>query len=389
MIAATDQSARPAQAEAVPTPSGLEGRRICIVIAALGAGGAERVIAWLASQLEPAGTEVTIISFDSPDDPIYHDFGGNVRLLRLDIAARPKERKLLPPVTRRILALRSALREISPDVAIGFLTKINTILLAATIGMKLPVLVAERNNPQLQPAHPVWKHSLQRLYRRASGIICQTKASMVCIPEDCHDRVTVIPNPVSAPFARSASIREGEQRKISSVGRLERQKGFDILIEAFARIAGDAPGWDLDIWGEGPEQASLAALAEKLGVAGRVHLRGLSSRPGGWIEETDLFVLASRFEGFPNVLGEAMAAGMPVISADCDFGPAELVRNEETGLLVPVEDAGALADALRRMIGDDALRARMAAAAPEVAVTYSSERVADAWRGAIRAAIPN
>ncbi|AKH42842.1 glycosyltransferase involved in cell wall biosynthesis [Altererythrobacter atlanticus] len=362
-----------------PFSGKLAGRHICIVLASLGAGGAERVVAWLARQLVSAGSSVTIISFDRPEDPVYHDFGHGVRLRRLGIDAKGRGGGLLPPAARRIIALRRTLREIAPDIAVGFLTKINTLLLAASAGMDVPVIVAERNNPQLQPAHPMWKHALRLLYRRADRIICQTRASMVCVPQVCHANVRVIPNPVSAPaMCRSAPDGAGG-RVIASVGRLERQKGFDLLIRAFAEMAGKAPGWDLDIWGEGPERENLAALAASLGVADRVNLRGLSDRPGGWIEQADLFVLASRYEGFPNVLGEAMAAGLPVISANCDFGPAELVRDGETGLLVPPEDVDALAAALLKMTGDDAFRDRLANAAPEVAQTFSNDRVANAW----------
>jgi glycosyltransferase involved in cell wall biosynthesis len=356
----------------------LTGRRICIVIAALGAGGAERVIAWLVRWLALDGALITIVSFDHPGDAIYHDFGTGITLHRLGIAAGPAGRTWMPSPIRRIIALRNVLRDLSPDVAIGFLTKINTILLAAAVGLKIPVLVSERNNPNMQPAHWAWKYSLQLLYGRANTIVCQTHASIACIPRRCRARVKVIPNPVIASAPGAPNIRE--RCKITGVGRLERQKGFDVLIKAFAMIADTHRSWDLDIWGQGPEQETLQHLASTLGLADRVAFRGLSQQPGGWIGEADMFVLSSRFEGFPNVLGEAMAAGLPVLSADCNFGPADLIDDDANGLLVRPDDPDAMAAALARLIGDPKLRERLGSAAKSVTSRFSSDAVAQLWR---------
>lgn len=373
------QGRRPRPAPApVPQPQALMGRRICIVIAALGAGGAERVIAWLVPRLTEAGATITIVSFDNPDDPIYHDFGTKVALLRLGIAPGSSAGSRLPVPLLRLIALRRALRELSPDLAIGFLTKINTLLLAAAIGLKVRVLVSERNNPRMQPAHWAWKCSLRLLYGRARAIICQTRASTDCVPRRCQSRIRVIPNPVAESAPRSLPARE--RYKIAGVGRLERQKGFDVLIKAFALISAAHSSWDLDIWGQGPELEALQELAAALGVAERVTFRGLSSRPGGWIDEADLFVLASRFEGFPNVLGEAMAAGLPVISTNCDYGPAELINEDSCGLLVPPDDPQAMAASLVRLLQDPQLRWKLGAAARNVTSRFSSNAIAEMWR---------
>lgn len=353
----------------------LRNREIFIVIAALGAGGAERVTAWLAEHLLGAGARVTIVAFDRPGEPVYHAFSDRLRFVRLGIAAK-RGRGIVPPVLRRIAALRRAVADGRPELIVSLLTKINAVTLCATLGMSVPVVACERNNPARQPAHWLWKAVLRRAYRRAAAIVCQTRASVACIPPDSRARVVVIPNPVLA--AEAAADRE-RPRTIAGVGRLEAQKGFDLLIDAFAAVAGRHPGWRLDIWGSGPDEAALRARAKALGIAERVAFRGLSDRPGGWIAETGLFVLASRYEGFPNVLGEAMAAGLPVIATDCDFGPRELVDDGVDGLLVANEDSAALACALDRLLGDDALRRRLAAQAPRVAATFAPPRIAGEW----------
>ncbi|TPG42888.1 glycosyltransferase family 4 protein [Sphingomonas koreensis] len=351
------------------------GRSIAIVVAALGAGGAERVVAWLAGHWLARGAQVTVISFDAEGDAIYHAFPAGVRFVRLGIPAR-RGRRWLPPPLSRIVALRRAVTRIEPDLVVSFLTKINVLTLAATIGLSIPVVVAERNNPEHQPAHPLWRFALPPLYRRAAAIVCQTHASRRCIPAASRSRIWVIANPVTP--AREP-LRHPRPRTIAAVGRLESQKGFDLLIDAFARIAERQRGWRLELWGSGPDADALRERIAAHRLDDRIALRGLSERPGGWIAETGIFVLPSRYEGFPNVLGEAMAAGLPVIAADCDFGPAELVIDGDNGLLVPRENVAALATALDRLIGDSGLRERLAAAAPLVVDRFSSRRIAAEW----------
>src|SRR3546814_16985490 len=123
---------------------------------------------------------------------------------------------------------------------------------------------------------------------------------------------------------------------MAAVGRLVSQKGFDRLLDAFSRIATDHPDWTLVIWGEGPDRAALEEQRRRLGLDGRVEMPGVSKQPGGWIEQSDLFILSSRFEGWGLVLGEAMAAGLTVISFDCEWGPAEMIEQEKSGILVPI-----------------------------------------------------
>ena len=353
----------------------LRNREVFIVIAALGAGGAERVAAWLAEHLVATGARVTIVAFDRPDDAIYHAFSSELRFVRLGIAAKRKT-GLVPPVVRRMAALRRLVADRRPDLVVSMLTKINVVTLCATLGMAVPVVACERNNPARQPAHWLWKAVLGGAYRRATAIVCQTRASIACIPPASRKRVRVIPNPV-LPAIEEA--RQPAPMTIAGVGRLEAQKGFDLLIDAFAAVAPTHPGWTLDIWGTGPDEAALRTRCDARDIADRVSFRGLSERPGGWIAETGVFVLSSRYEGFPNVLGEAMAAGLPVIAADCDFGPRELVRDGADGLLVAAEDSAALAGALDRLLDDAALRARLSAVAPRVATRFAPQRVAAEW----------
>src|SRR5262249_60411631 len=137
-------------------------------------------------------------------------------------------------------------------------------------------------------------------------------------------------------------------------GRLHRQNGFDLLLRGVARLR-DA---DLAvvILGEGPERGSLEALGRELGLGARLVMPGFVENPWAWIGRASAFVLPSRWEGFASVLVEAMACGTPVVAADCDYGPREILHDGKNGLLVRRDDAMSLPQALQRILADPALR---------------------------------
>ena len=211
------------------------------------------------------------------------------------------------------------------------LTKINVLALLASRGLAIPVVMSERNNPERQRVRGTWNWLRQRLYGTAWCVVTPSRGVLESFPQGIRARGRVIPNPVD--LAPATSRRPGAGRLVA-VGRLVHQKGFDLLLGAFARVAPDHPDWKLTIWGEGEERAPLEALCARLGLAGRVRLPGLTERPGQWVEDTDIFVLSSRYESFGNVITEAMAAALPVIAFECPWGPGEIVRDGEDGLLV-------------------------------------------------------
>ena len=131
--------------------------------------------------------------------------------------------------------------------------------------------------------------------------------------------------------------------------------------------------------GQGPERGALEAQIAKLGLSGQARLRGLSAQACSWLHDADIFVLSSRYEGFPNVLGEAMAAGLPVAAVDCDFGPADMVEHARSGLLVSSDDENALAAAIETLIADPQLRAQLGQAARQAMQRFEASRVLRQW----------
>jgi glycosyltransferase involved in cell wall biosynthesis len=188
-----------------------------------------------------------------------------------------------------------------------------------------------------------------------------------------------MPNPIAVEPPDKASAPPRPRRTLIALGRFGPEKGFDLLIDAFSRIAERHPWWDLWIWGDGPLRTELERQRDRLGLADRVFLPGRTSTPHEELRKADLFAMSSRREGFPMALGEAMACGLPAVSSDCPSGPRQIIRPDVDGLLVPPEDAQALASALSAVMGDDALRARLASRAPEVLERFGLEQIMARW----------
>ena len=359
--------------------------RIALVITALGAGGAERILIGMANQWAAEGAAVTLITFEPPGTKPYYRVDPRVELRQLDLEAvrRPRWRAAWQSV-EQILALRRALRACQPDVAIAFLAKVNVISVLATRGLRLPLIVSERNNPLQQRFNPR-AGSGCAIASIAGPTASSPRARGCCAAfrDGCARAAGSIPNPVDLPASTPA---RAASRKLVAVGRLVPQKGFDLLLQAFARIATAHPEWRLVIWGEGPERDALKELREKLGLRRRVDLPGLTQRPGQWTDDAGLFVLSSRFESFGNVITEAMASALPVVAFDCPWGPREILRDQVEGVLVPQGDVAALAAALDRLLADPARRAALGAAARQGARRFDRARVMAAWQEAIVAA---
>ncbi len=369
-----------------PVPAGDGTKlRLALVISSLAPGGAERVMSLIASYWAESGHEITLITLDSAASDFY-DVHPGVRRVALDLLTRRGKDGWARTNRRRIAALRRELRRTQFDVVISFMEAVNLLTLIAAIGSKTPVIVSERTDPG-QFRIPHVQHRLRPiLYRRAHGLVVQTEgvrrwADRIVDPSI----VRVIPNPVRRP--QSGSERTPPQLPegpfVLGVGRLTVEKGFDLLVEAFARCVAHQPEWSLVIVGEGDEQNRLEQLAMRLGVSEQVRLVGRVRHPASVFEAASLFVLPSRFEGFPNALLEAMACGLTVISADCDSGPREIVRDGVDGVLVRSGEVDALVDAMERLMSTPALRARLASRATEVLERFSLERVMREWESLV------
>ena len=236
--------------------------------------------------------------------------------------------------------------------------------------------MSERNNPQMQTSHSIWQVLLPLLHWRASAIVMQTRESLVLLKGNARKRAYVINNPIEAPAP--FAIRKGPLI-LAAVGRLTHQKGFDLLIKAFAAVAPSHPDWTLRIWGEGELRPVLERQVRDLGLEHRIELPGVSHSPAEWVRDANVFVLSSRYEGFGNALAEAAASGLAVVSFDCPFGPSDIIDHERTGLLVAPGDTNALSAALDRLMGDQPLRNRLGEAARDDMSRFAPDKIIAQW----------
>jgi GalNAc-alpha-(1->4)-GalNAc-alpha-(1->3)-diNAcBac-PP-undecaprenol alpha-1,4-N-acetyl-D-galactosaminyltransferase len=350
---------------------------VVLVTGSLQAGGAERQLSDMASYWAAKDWTVILATWSGPE--IGDFFPLDVRVRRVHLNVDTSNWTILSRVgvnLQRVQKLRTLLSATCPDAMLSFLTESNLLTIFAGWGLETRVVVSERVQPALQPSVPrIWRLLRRFFYMKAGAVVAQTQDAAIWLQKHCRTKIDVIPNAL-----RTLPETCGERRcYVLAIGRLTHQKGFDLLLRAFARIARDFEGWSVAIIGEGEERETLVKLRRELLLDNRVEFVGQTSEVVGWILQAGLVVQPSRFEGFPNVVLESMGLGAAVISADCPSGPSDLIEDGINGRLVPVEDVEALAAAMAELIADPGERERLGRAAYFVRERYRQDVVMGLW----------
>ncbi|EMI17397.1 glycosyl transferase, group 1 [Rhodopirellula maiorica SM1] len=349
--------------------------KIVCIIHSLSGGGAERVMAALASELSAREHEVVLVTFDDARTD-RHEVAETVRRIPLRVmrASRGRVDKAMN-LHRRHKAIRKTIATEKPDVVLSFCDRTNLDVLLSTIGLKVPIVISERSDPAQQSLGFFWENMRRRSYKRAARVVALTDAIAKTLAPLSPRPIAVIPSAITPPRCRDI---EHENKIILGVGRLAPEKGFDRLIDAFAKIANDAPSWSLKILGEGAMREELQRQADEAGISRRLSMPGWLRPIAPEYEIATLFVLPSRYEGFPSALLEAMATGLPCIAMNCQSGSCEIVTHNENALLVD-DSVDALADAMRHLIQNESERVRLGNAATAVVERFDMTSMVDAY----------
>lgn len=340
--------------------------RIALLLPNLLAGGAEKVTLTLAAEFVAMGDDVDLVLLQA-EGPLMDAIPAGVRL---EVLHAKRLRHTPQP-------LDAYLRRERPNALLAQMWPLSSIAVWAARRSATRVVVVEHNHlssyartwtlPSRALLRPIIRWSHPRAAERI-GVSRGVAADLARLCGLSIDAVTAVHNPIGLPDTRNQAPepdwKGASGRRILTVGTLKPQKNQHLLIEAFARIC--TPDDRLAIIGEGSERDHLERTAAALGVGRQVLLPGFVADPNGWYASANLFVLSSNYEGFANVIVEALGHGLTVVSTDCPSGPAEILSG--VGRLTPVGDAPGLAMAMREALADPddpaTARARAAAFAP-------------------------
>ena len=359
-------------------------REIAVVIESLGGGGAQHVVTTLANSWASAGIDVTVITFQGPDKDA---FKLEPRIRRMTIGGSKPSRNFIGGLianSRRIVLLRGALRSCPAATILAFVGSTNILTILAALGLGQRLVISERNDPARQSLGRPWDLLRKMLYRRADLVVANSRAAIATMSEFVpSERLSWLPNMLRvAPAGTNRSIPVANPFFLS-VGRLVEQKGYDVLIEAFAQLAAVLPAWQLVILGDGPLLSELKQLAAELSVGDRVHFEGYVENPFPWYSKAEILVHPARFEGLPNAVLEAMSERRPVIVTDAQEGLRDIVVNNESGLVVAVNSVVALSEAMMSLAKDPQLRKRLGSAAYVAVEPFKAETAVQTWTTAL------
>lgn len=357
--------------------------KLHFVINSLQGGGAERVLSSLATFFYKQGHDISIICLNYARPAYEIPEGIKVKYLLKNRRQGLFYRGYYAGYTFKKLI--SILKEEKPACIISFMTSANLWVGLAAKVTKIPYIVSERINPDhIEAFNYLQRWFLRSIYSQAKSVVAPCRGVETALLQTKAlkglGNTKVIINPVKKLGQVSDELIH-TNNYVLAVGRLDRQKGFDILIDAFSKLK--SKELDLLIVGEGSERELLQKQINDLGLQDKIKLVGAKSQVQNYYHQAEIFVLSSRNEGYPNVLLEALSMGCPSIAMDCEYGPSEIIIHEENGLLVREQSADALSENIERLLTDLPLKQKISNNAKLINTTNSVEEVFAKWQALV------
>lgn len=344
-------------------------KKILLFIPTLQQGGAERVMSELANEWCSLGNKVFLVLF-AKNIPFYA-LDENIEVIHLGFDNQKKYLLKLFDFIRAFLALRRQIKNVKPDFVLSFMDRYNLIAIMASQFLNTKVFVSDRANPY-EYVPKIVAISRKFIYQLADGIIAQTQlAKKYLISQTHHKNIEVIHNPVKAFDSSKSKQRE---KIILNVGRLVTEKGQFYLLDMMAKA--NLNDWKLVVLGDGFLRNDLENRIKALNIGDKVELLGTVSNVDDWLFKASIFAFPSISEGFPNALVEAMAAGLPCVSFDCNAGPNEIIDHEKNGYLVPVGDVETFTSYVLNLIDNPTIRKEISIEAKKIAKKLDCKNIA-------------
>ena len=347
-------------------------KKICIAIHGLSHAGAERVAASWANYLVSQGNRVSVVVYACSADP--YELDARIHIVPL---ADTSEQYFALSKKEQLIRIRKTVRQEAPDILISFLPKMQISMMLATIGLRLKRIETVRNNPWIDTDVSGKRFLWNLCFRRSDRIIVQTPEQAQYFSKNMQKKCVVISNPVAPHFSEKQKIYESAPAKrFIAVARINTQKNYPMMVRGFAQAAKQDPSCILDIYGAGsPEKVEeLQNLITELGMENQIHLCGWRKNIHEFITSYDAFLMSSNYEGMPNALAEAMAAGLVCLSTDCRTGPKDMIDHGKNGFLAKTGDVSSFTEGIGMILKMDQQQcASMGKAAREKILDMCSE----------------
>lgn len=345
--------------------------KLLISCATFCSGGAERVLSILSSSFADNYDEVIYLTWiDKPD---FYTIDARVKRICVE---KECGSTFLP---KKSIWFRNYVKKENPSLVLSFLEPYNVMVCFSLWGVKIPVIVANRNDPRY-----VWGGFIQRnlrslAYRKAAGILSQTENNKNYFKGSLFDKGHVLYNPIFLPKEYVGKAMSVEKKnRIVSVARITKQKNPEMLIRAFKRFHLKHPNYTLTMYGEGEDRDYVLDLIKKEGLSSYITLPGSQNNIWDEIVDAKCFVLTSWYEGMPNALLEAMSLGLPCISTKVS-GATDLIKDGENGLLIDINDDNAFTEALITIVENEELALSIGSNATKVFDMLTVDTISKQW----------